>query len=174
MASCLIRITAAARRLRLNRRLCPPQEEMPMPRFHVRSAIPLVAALVALPAIATELPQSDNALLNSGETLYQVHCASCHGADARGGAAVGASQTVGTADLTRIAARNDGEFPFWQVYGVISGAELLPAHGGRIMPTWSRALAETPGIEAENSAAVVRGRILAIMAWLASVQETQP
>ena len=42
------------------------------------------------------------------------------------------------------------------------------------MPTWSRALAETPGIDDENSAAVVRGRILAIIAWLASVQETRP
>ncbi len=145
-----------------------------MPRSHTRSAIPLIGALIALPAAATELPQSDNALLNSGETLYQVHCASCHGEDAGGGAAVGASQTVGTADLTRLAARNDGAFPFWEVYGIISGAELLPAHGGRIMPTWSRALAETPGIDDENSAAVVRGRILAIIAWLASVQDTQP
>jgi len=145
-----------------------------MPRSHARFAVPLIAALVALPAAATELPQSDHAMLNSGETLYQVHCASCHGEDAGGGAAVGASQTVGTADLTRLAARNDGEFPFWDVYGIISGAELLPAHGGRIMPTWSRALAETPGIEAENSAAVVRGRILAIIAWLASVQNTRP
>ncbi|MEQ8234459.1 MAG: c-type cytochrome [Gammaproteobacteria bacterium] len=130
----------------------------------------LAAALATSAAGAAELPQADSALLNSGATLYQVHCAECHGEDASGGAAVGAHQTVGTADLTRIAARNGGEFPFWDVYGVISGAELLPAHGGRIMPTWSRALAEAPGIAEGDAAAVVRGRILAIVAWLASRQ----
>ncbi|MEQ8661992.1 MAG: c-type cytochrome [Gammaproteobacteria bacterium] len=145
-----------------------------MPRLPIPHIALLVGALAVLPVTAAELPQSDSALLNSGATLYQVHCAECHGADATGGAAVGVSQTVGTADLTRIAARNDGEFPFWEVYGVISGAELLPAHGGRIMPAWSRALATTPGVGEDNAAAVVRGRILAIVAWLADRQVETP
>ena len=130
----------------------------------------LAAGLLATTVSAAELPQGDNALLNSGEILYQVHCAECHGADASGGAAAGVRQTVGTADLTGLAARNGGEFPFWDVYGIISGAELLPAHGGRIMPAWSHALAKTPGIAAEDAASVVRGRILAIVAWIASRQ----
>ena len=34
-----------------------------------------------------ELPTYDKAIVNTGYTLFQVHCASCHGADGRGGAA---------------------------------------------------------------------------------------
>ncbi len=131
----------------------------------------LVAALAApLPSVAGDVPRDDKAIVNTGNTLFQRYCADCHGADARGGTADTMLETRRTPDLTQIAARNDGNFPFWGLYDIISGSELLPAHG-RTMPVWGQALGQSPGTDEANSASVARGRILAIMAWLATIQE---
>ena len=44
---------------------------------------------------------------------------------------------VPPADLTRIAARNGGDFPLARVERIISGEEALPrGHGTRPMPIW--------------------------------------
>jgi hypothetical protein len=46
-------------------------------------------------------------------------------------------------DLTRIAARNGGMFPFERVQRIISGEELSPtAHGTREMPVWGPLFSE--------------------------------
>ena len=116
------------------------------------------------------LLESDDAIVNTGHVLYQKHCAVCHGGDAAGGAADALVATVKTADLTTLAKDNDGVFPFWELYEIISGSELLPAHGGRTMPLWHAELARAPGVDEADAASVVRGRILAIMAYLSTVQ----
>jgi hypothetical protein len=44
---------------------------------------------------------------------------------------------VPPSDLTRIAARNGGEFPLAQVDRIISGeVAVLSGHGTRVMPIW--------------------------------------
>ena len=83
---------------------------------------------------AEPLLDSHHAVLNSGHTLYQTYCAQCHGADGKGGATDSLRATVKVPDLTTIAQRNDGVFPVGKVYDMISGSELLPAHGTRLMP----------------------------------------
>ncbi|MGR8918392.1 MAG: c-type cytochrome [Gammaproteobacteria bacterium] len=123
-------------------------------------------------ADARELLGSDDAIVNTGHTLFQNYCADCHGADARGGGVDTGFETARVKDLTRLAERNGGTLPFWELYEVISGSELLPAHGAsRHMPIWGQALQETPALAGDNAQSVVRGRILAIMAYLATVQE---
>ena len=47
----------------------------------------------------------------------------------------------------------------------------MPAHSGRTMPLWSQELGQQAGGDDDAAAqSLARGRILAIMAWLASVQ----
>jgi mono/diheme cytochrome c family protein len=136
-----------------------------------RGGFGLLLALAAAPLAAGELPTYDKAIVNTGYTLYQVHCASCHGDDGTGGAAAGVKTTLGVPDLTRLAERSGGALPFWDLYDVISGAELMPAHAGRAMPLWSQELGREAAPDADGAAqSLARGRILAIMAWLASVQ----
>lgn len=113
---------------------------------------------------------SDEAVVNSGHVLYQVHCASCHGTAADGGAALDIKATVKTPDLTQLAKKNGGQFPIWELYEVISGSELLPAHGRGPMPSWGTALAKAPGVNEDDAVAIVRGRIFSILAYLATVQ----
>ena len=119
---------------------------------------------------AEPLLDSHDAVLNSGHTLYQTYCAQCHGSDGKGGAADSLRATVKVPDLTTIAQRNDGVFPVGKVYDMISGSELLPAHGTRLMPVWGTALQSEPGLAADTAAVVARGRILSMVAYLATLQ----
>ncbi len=88
---------------------------------------------------APTLAPADQPLIASvqGYKLYQVYCASCHGDDAKGHGPMAVWLKVPPSDLTRIAARNGGEFPLAQVDRIISGeAAVLSGHGTRAMPIW--------------------------------------
>jgi hypothetical protein len=94
----------------------------------------------------------------------------CHGDDAKGDGPFANLLTVRPSDLTIAAKNNDGVFPFWELFEIISGSELLPAHGGRDMPIWGQEFAaesETTGLDAATFA---RGRMFALIAYLTSVQ----
>lgn len=92
------------------------------------------------PAIPPRTPPPDerNVLLSvDGATLYQAHCAVCHGKDASGGGPAASSLKKRIPDLTRISRSNRGTFPLERVQLTISG-EIVPspAHGSREMPIW--------------------------------------
>lgn len=84
-------------------------------------------------------PPRPQTLIDSirGDNLYKAYCASCHGADGRGNGPMAAWIKVAPPDLTRIAARNGGEFPLARIDRIISGEEALPSgHGTSAMPIW--------------------------------------
>ena len=56
-----------------------------------------------------------------GADLYGVYCTSCHGQDARGDGPLADELSVRPADLTRLAARNKGVFPYAAVMARIHG-----------------------------------------------------
>jgi putative copper export protein/mono/diheme cytochrome c family protein len=63
-----------------------------------------------------------------GETLFAVHCASCHGQEARGDGPAGASLKTKPADLTADHGyeHTDGDLFWWITHGIASG---MPAFG---------------------------------------------
>ena len=88
---------------------------------------------------ATALAADEQPLIVSiqGSKLYKIYCASCHGEDAKGHGPMAVWLKVPPSDLTRIAARNGGEFPLAQVDRIISGeVAVLSGHGTRAMPIW--------------------------------------
>jgi mono/diheme cytochrome c family protein len=72
----------------------------------------------------------------SGAILFQLHCASCHGEDARGNGPVAEFISVKVPDLTQISAAHGGSFPEDEVFRIIDGQAEMPAHGSRHMPVW--------------------------------------
>lgn len=124
---------------------------------------------LGLSVSAFDLFISDKYMVKSGYHLYQRHCKQCHGEDGKGGSADGLLETVAVPDLTIIAERNDGVFPIWEVYEMISGTELLPAHGTRVMPVWGQELALDLDAK-DDSATLVRGRIFTLLAYLETLQ----
>ncbi|HZP23078.1 MAG TPA: c-type cytochrome [Terriglobales bacterium] len=72
----------------------------------------------------------------SGRQMFDAYCASCHGQGGKGnGPAARALKNV-PADLTQLAARNNGTFPEAHVAQVIRGDMMMVAHGSKEMPIW--------------------------------------
>lgn len=108
---------------------------------------------------------------NLGQELFEQHCATCHGIKAQGDGPLTADLLVTVPDLTGLSNRNDGEFPLLAVIHAIDGRSGVRGHGGP-MPVYGglfrtelQPLAGMYGAEV-----IIRGRILAIAEYLASIQ----
>ena len=81
----------------------------------------MAACLGALPVAAQEAAE--------GEVLFERHCATCHGLDAKGTGPMAGVLLVPPADLTALAKGNDGAFPVLRVVRRIDGRDPLVSHG---------------------------------------------
>ena len=69
-----------------------------------------------------------------GPELFRVHCAACHGEDAKGGGPMASTLKANVPDLTVLAKNHGGQFPTSSVRRMIAGDEILASHGSREMP----------------------------------------
>ena len=110
-------------------------------------------------------------VIAGGEIEYQNYCAVCHGVDGRGQGIMAKFLTVQPSDLTQLAKRSAGQFPFWQVFRVIDGQEEVRGHGTRDMPVWgARFRADAKGDDT-GSRSQIAGRILSLVFYLQHIQE---
>lgn len=100
-----------------------------------------------------------------GSDSYDIFCSSCHGADGRGHGPVAPALATAPADLTVIACRNGGAFPFEQVRDYINGQRRVIAHGTPDMPVWGETLR---GLDASEGR--VRVRIDNLAAYIGTLQ----
>ncbi|MDX2033962.1 MAG: c-type cytochrome [Blastocatellia bacterium] len=70
-----------------------------------------------------------------GRKLFTRNCASCHGADGKGGGPVAKNLKTAPPDLTRIE-KVDGKFPTDRIQQQIQGETMTTSHGTREMPVW--------------------------------------
>lgn len=112
-----------------------------------------------------------------GEAEYMNSCAQCHGAGGTGDGPMVNYLSGTMPDLTTLQSRNGGVFPVARIYGVIDGSEAVGAHGSSEMPAWGwRYTARAPQVlgyefTAGDQEAYVRGRILALVEFLATFQQ---
>jgi mono/diheme cytochrome c family protein len=76
-----------------------------------------------------------------GKSEFQSSCATCHGIDGEGKGPLSTQLKVPPTDLTVLAKKNNGVFPFEAVYEVIDGRKEVAAHGTRDMPIWGNRFA---------------------------------
>jgi mono/diheme cytochrome c family protein len=101
----------------------------------------VLAALASAAIVLTPLLAEAQRTFDLGKREYESNCAVCHGATARGDGPYMrfmAFKARGVSDLTEIAKRNGGTFPFQKVYESIDGTQELEAHGPRDMPIWGK------------------------------------
>ena len=71
----------------------------------------------------------------TGQKLFHLHCAACHGSEARGDGPMAEVLRVSPPDLTRLAQRNGGRLPAQAMAAQIDGTATLPGHGAT-MPVY--------------------------------------
>jgi mono/diheme cytochrome c family protein len=142
----------------------------------MRQTISTVIFAVVLAGIPTWMnaataPAQEMEVIAGGELEYQNYCAVCHGVDARGQGIMSKFLTLRPADLTQLAQKNGGTFPFWQVYRAIDGREVIRGHGTRDMPIWGDRFRAQAGGNDTGSRAQAAGRLLGLVFYLQHIQE---
>jgi len=111
------------------------------------------------------------AAISDGGALYQELCAVCHGESARGDGPAAPALKNTVPDLTMLAAKNGGEFPFQKVQETITGQNRVIEHGTVSMPIWGRAFeAVRPDWTRTQREAFAEQRIYNITEYLSTIQ----
>jgi len=133
------------------------------------------AAFVMIGSCAANAVAADK-MVDVGKFEYEGACAACHGLTGKGNGPFMGQLATKVPDLTVLAAKNKGVFPFDRVYQSIDGRLELKAHGTREMPIWGRAFRAQSSAFFENSPAhdsesAARSRILALTEYVYRLQE---
>jgi mono/diheme cytochrome c family protein len=137
----------------------------------------VIAALVGLTMGGVGCIAAAQQKVDLGKREYDANCAVCHGQKGRGDGPYGPMMgkgEIGAADLTTLAKRNGGVFPFARVHDVIDGTDLVKAHGSREMPIWGEEYKVEGrvlyGAGSSLSELYVRARILALTEYVYRLQ----
>ena len=123
------------------------------------------ALATTIVVMAAGAAQAQDSALVLGKSTFGARCALCHGADGKGGGE----------DLTTLAERNGGAFPFARVYSIIVDGMDAAGHGDSEMPIWgdyfiADAL-EDRGVKLSDAIEITQGRVLSLTYYLESIQE---
>ena len=137
----------------------------------LRQLIFLSALLVLIVSIADiglavneQLPPN---YMPTGEQMYKQYCAACHGKDGKGHGPLAVVLKTPPADLTTLAKRHDGKFPYDYLASVLEFGPGFPAHGSEDMPTWGPIFRYYD----KRNEKVVKQRIRTLSEYIASLQE---
>lgn len=136
-------------------------------------AVIAVAAFAAL--TSPSLAAAQDYTLGAAE--YANSCAQCHGATGKGDGVIAGFLSTRATDLTTLQSDNGGVFPVARIYAVIDGTETSGIHGTSEMPAWGlRYSAQAPRqlgeiYTTEHRDAFIRGRILALIEYISTLQE---
>jgi mono/diheme cytochrome c family protein len=118
-----------------------------------------IAGAVAPRAQATE-----------GRAYFERYCVTCHGNEGRGDGALAAGLKTRPADLTTLAAQNNGVFPEDRVRASIDGRERRNAPRHTDMPLWGDVLSKSADV---GGADEVKARIEALVKYVERLQPMQ-
>jgi mono/diheme cytochrome c family protein len=115
-------------------------------------------------AAQTQLPPT---YLTSGPEMYKQYCAACHGTSGKGDGPAAYALRIPPANLTTLAKRHGGKFPYEYVAAVLRFGPGFTVHGSTDMPTWGPLFQV---LDKQNERAVQQ-RIRNLSDDLASLQE---
>lgn len=131
----------------------------------------LTGVLVAAAVTAQAAPNGANAqTLGAGRALFLQHCASCHGADGKGGGPVADTLKGPVADLTALPQKG-GVVDEARIRTSIDGTQAVTAHGTREMPVWGKVLGKTGP---KRGDAWAQADIATLIEYLKSIQSPSP
>ena len=103
----------------------------------------------------------------SGPEEFQRYCALCHGADGRGAGPLTDADAMkkSAADLTQIAKRNNGSFPFTKIADTIRDGGAIAGHTPSRMLAWGKVFG------AEGNPVRAKAIIFEVTRYVESLQE---
>lgn len=129
----------------------------------------IVLLIVTWLVCTSALAESEiDAAFEAGRQRFEANCGICHGLDGKGMGAFAELLNVEPPDLTVLTKRNNGYFPFTDIYNAIDGRNLPLAHGREGMPIWGDRYKQAV---ADGSETLVRGRILELILYIQWLQE---
>ncbi len=112
--------------------------------------------------------QAEMPLPDEGAAIFNENCVVCHGETAMGGMIE--MRGMVPPDLTRISARNGGEFPRARVLSEIDGYGRM-THEGRVMPEFGGLLeGETVPVRVGDTLTPTPRPLAALLEYLESIQ----
>lgn len=135
----------------------------------------LVATIFACGAAVPALAQGSQ--VSAGAAEYKIACYQCHGETGKGDGPMAQFLTIKPADLTQLAKKNNGKFPFLEVFQIIDGRAVVKAHGEGPMPIWGERYtvqSGAAGVEPYRmwtAEPFVRARILELTYYIQSIQQ---
>jgi mono/diheme cytochrome c family protein len=96
----------------------------------------MLLAVVAILAPLTNYAQEKLLPADVGKRDFESSCAICHGASGRGNGPYAVFHQLRIPDLTSLATRNGGDFPYRRVTEIIDGRKIIIIHGTPSMPIW--------------------------------------
>lgn len=113
------------------------------------------------------------AAAQSGKQDYETYCADCHGPGAKGNGpgSLTIPMTPPPPDLTQLAKKNGGKFPFDEVVDTIDGRKNIPSHERIQMPFLGTTLQKRGKEFTPESDAEVKRRIEAMARYVESLQQ---
>jgi mono/diheme cytochrome c family protein len=137
-------------------------------------SVRIAAVLLGVAAITAPGIGNANEKNDLGKREYNDNCAVCHGKAGKGDGPYAGLVATAIPDLTTLAKKNNGVFPFARVYQTIDGTQLPKAHGTPDMPIWGsdyRTKAAEYYRDVDYDPAVfVRARILALTEYVYRLQ----
>jgi mono/diheme cytochrome c family protein len=125
---------------------------------------------IALGALASGAAAQDQ---DHGAREYVIACAGCHGETGMGDGPLAGLLDIETPNLTTLAARAGGAFPYAETLRMVDGRNEVRAHGSA-MPVWGDRFFVTAAVDDGRDPAqsdlVAKGRVLALVSYLASIQ----
>jgi mono/diheme cytochrome c family protein len=128
-------------------------------------AITLAAGLLLVLAASARAESASD----PGRAMYLRYCGACHGPQGKGDGVAGSFMNPKPADLTQLAEKNGGTFPFQKVMAYIDGTQDVRAHGDPVMPVWGEAFRAEAGWDMGRRVEV-QGKLMLITDCIRSIQ----
>ena len=108
-----------------------------------------------------------------GKQEFIDSCSLCHGENGKGDGVFSEILIIPSADLTQLRKKNNGYFPYKDIYLIIDGREIVKQHGPRYMPIWGDRFntALWADVNEEYADTLVKGKIFELLLYLETIQE---
>jgi mono/diheme cytochrome c family protein len=135
----------------------------------MRRSIRIRSLLIAGLVVPVYLAGSTARAETPEKAAYMQYCSACHGSGGKGDGVVSGLMRPGPTDLTQIAKKAGGEFPFVKTMQAMDGTATIRAHGESEMPVWGEIFRDESTAPLTRRAEV-RGKLILITEYLRSIQ----